>query len=120
MPRRCGTPGCELNDGHVGLCTSQHVEATRKRIAVQEIPGIQREQRTRVDIALDAFRTAVADRSSVATPPVADACWVFVAESEGCGNGLYARADLKKGQALCQYGGPRLPLKLMSGRGYEL
>jgi hypothetical protein len=44
--------------------------------------------------------------------------WAFVAPTQGCGLGLYARSALSAGQAVGEYGGPRLPLYLLQpGKG---
>ena len=44
-PRVCGTPGCRLSDGHIGLCTSQRVpDGTRSatRAAARQRGGVCR------------------------------------------------------------------------------
>ena len=38
--------------------------------------------------------------------------WCFVAPSD-CGLGLFARSALRKGQRICEYSGPHLPLELL-------
>ena len=44
--RRCGTPGCTLNDFHSGMCTSTHVPA--KRASPARFPGAFDEKRQRI------------------------------------------------------------------------
>ena len=39
--------------------------------------------------------------------------WCFVAPSD-CGLGLFARTALRRGQAICEYSGPRLPLDALN------
>ena len=54
------------------------------------------------------------------TSPVDRSSWVFIAPSGACGNGVFARAELTPGQAICEYRGPRLPLHLQLGGSYVL
>ena len=46
---------------------------------------------------------------------VAHCPWAFVGFA-GCGRGLFARSSLLQGQAICEYGGPRLPLHMLEGQ----
>ena len=41
--------------------------------------------------------------------------WAFVGFA-GCGRGLFARSLILQGQAICEYGGPRLPLHMLEGQ----
>ena len=46
------------------------------------------------------------------------ATWAFVADCPSVdGRGLYARKPLAAGQAICEYYGPRMPLKLQPPDG---
>merc|ERR1719272_1092044 len=45
--------------------------------------------------------------------------WCFVAPSD-CGLGLFARSTLCKGQQICEYDGPRLPLQELVHGEYAL
>ena len=45
--------------------------------------------------------------------------WCFVAPTD-CGLGLFARSALRRGQAICTYDGPRLPLEAISKGEYAL
>ena len=51
--------------------------------------------------------------------PLPSSCWAFVSQSD-CGSGLFARAALKPEQAVCEYGGPRMPLSLCPRGEYVL
>jgi hypothetical protein len=44
--------------------------------------------------------------------------WCFVAPSD-CGLGLFARCELLKGQQICEYDGPRLPLELLKNGAHR-
>ena len=46
---------------------------------------------------------------------VAHCPWAFVGFA-GCGRGLFARSRIPQGQAICEYGGPRLPLHMLEGQ----
>lgn len=49
---------------------------------------------------------------------VIPATWAFVAECPSIGGrGLFARGALQPGQAICEYGGPRLPMSLQTRDG---
>lgn len=43
----------------------------------------------------------------------------FVAPTD-CGLGLFARSNLRLGQAICTYNGPRLPLEVVTNGEYVL
>ena len=43
----------------------------------------------------------------------------FVAPTD-CGLGLFARSNLRRGQAICTYNGPRLPLEAVTKGEYVL
>lgn len=45
--------------------------------------------------------------------------WCFVAPTD-CGLGLFARSALSKGQLICEYGGPHLPLEAITNGEYAL
>ena len=66
-----------------------------------------------------ADRTLIHElRKPTATTNIIPATWAFVAYSPGVGGrGLFARVPLERGQAICEYGGPRLPRSLQSGDG---
>ena len=68
--------------------------------------------------ALQSFNECVANKS-IKTSAILESPWVFVDDSD-CGKGLFARTALKAEQAICEYNGPRLPLKLLPGGEYVL
>ena len=115
--RQCGTPGCTLEDFHEGPCTSYQVDGPRKRRAPprpeeqQQDRPMQRPPRFDPDAA--ARRVRLLRIYNPALLP--SSFWAFVSQSD-CGSGLFARAALKPEQAVCEYGGPRLPLSLCSLR----
>ena len=54
----------------------------------------------------------------VPTKPYSTQRDLSLAYSPGVGGrGLFARVPLERGQAICEYGGPRLPMSLQSGDG---
>ena len=60
----------------------------------------------------------MAAHAPTSTTDVREATWAFVAPCPSVGGrGLFARAPLQAGQAICEYGGPRLPLSLQTGHG---
>lgn len=68
-----------------------------------------------------ADKSLIADfhqRQVTQATDVIPAAWAFVAECESIGGrGLFARGALQPGQAICEYGGPRLPLSLQTRDG---
>jgi hypothetical protein len=76
-------------------------------------PHVLRDADVEVDLVI---RTAALLQHSAYGPMTA---WLFVAPSDA-GLGLFARSRLRSGQALGEYGGPRLPLGMLRKGSYVL
>lgn len=68
-------------------------------------------------LALTAARSLAAGLTAAAYGPMEP--WCFVSPSN-CGLGLFARSPLEESQFICEYRGPRLPLRLQTLGSYVL